>query len=295
MEQQNGNQTTPAEEHLAQPLPGAALREARERLNLSIADAAAQTKLAPRQIEALEADDYQKLPEIAFVRGFVRSYAKILGLDAQPLLAALPQPGRNEEVAVPVEAPLPDARSQHTQNLIWLGAALFLSVVVVAVAVWNITAPPSAEEAKVAGIETLPVETAVSLPAAVEVLAASAIGESAVIAASQVAAASAVLPLSSVAAVAQTPSGASAPVAATLATLRLSFGQGSWTEVRDGSGKLLSSQHNQAGSELVLQGQGPFVLVIGHANAVRLTYKGKAIDLAPYTNGASEVARLRLE
>ena len=54
------------------------LREARERLGLSVADVAAQIKFAPRQIEALEADDFKHLPEAAFLRGFVRSYAKIL-------------------------------------------------------------------------------------------------------------------------------------------------------------------------------------------------------------------------
>src|ERR1039458_7621063 len=69
---------------------GRMLREARERFGLSVADVAAQIKFAPRQIEALEADDFKHLPEAAFLRGFVRSYAKILHLDAQTLLAAHP-------------------------------------------------------------------------------------------------------------------------------------------------------------------------------------------------------------
>ena len=55
---------------------GRMLREAREHLGLSVADVAAQIKFAPRQIEALEADDFKHLPEAAFLRGFVRSYAK---------------------------------------------------------------------------------------------------------------------------------------------------------------------------------------------------------------------------
>src|SRR3970040_2387988 len=70
---------------------GAVLRDAREHLGLSVADVANQIKFAPRQIEAIEADDYQHLPEAAFLRGLIRSYAKILQLDAQALLAALPQ------------------------------------------------------------------------------------------------------------------------------------------------------------------------------------------------------------
>jgi cytoskeleton protein RodZ len=62
---------------------GNILREAREKLGLSVADVAGQIKFAPRQIEALEAEDFKRLPEAAFLRGFVRSYAKILHLDAE--------------------------------------------------------------------------------------------------------------------------------------------------------------------------------------------------------------------
>ena len=75
----------------AQPFSvGATLREARTRLGLNVADVANHIKFAPRQIEALEEDNFAHLPEMAFVRGFVRSYAKLLQLDPAPLLAALP-------------------------------------------------------------------------------------------------------------------------------------------------------------------------------------------------------------
>jgi cytoskeleton protein RodZ len=99
---------------------GNTLREARERLGLSVADVAHQIKLAPRQIEALEADDFQRLPEMPFVRGFVRGYAKILHLDDQPLLASLPQASPNSAPLIPdsVEVPFPSAHSPQRQNLI---------------------------------------------------------------------------------------------------------------------------------------------------------------------------------
>lgn len=165
-------------------LPGHALREARERLGLSVADVANQTKLAPRQIEALEADDFQHLPEMAFVRGFLRSYAKVLQLDVQPLLAALPQSKTVQEQNVPasVEVPFPSAHSPQRQNLIWLGAALLLSVVVVAFAVWHFTTPQPAKT------EVAQVETPVFLPAQMEVVGASPVPEARTMAASSVAA-----------------------------------------------------------------------------------------------------------
>ncbi|MDR2220978.1 MAG: helix-turn-helix domain-containing protein [Methylobacillus sp.] len=74
---------------------GAALREAREQQNLDIKDVSTAIRFSPQQIEALEAGDFAKLPEMVFVRGFVRNYAKLLRIDAEPLLAALPKVGHD--------------------------------------------------------------------------------------------------------------------------------------------------------------------------------------------------------
>ena len=66
--------------------PGAKLATARTALGWSIDEVASQLKLAKRQIVAIEADDYASLPEPAVIRGFIRAYAKLLKLDAAPLL-----------------------------------------------------------------------------------------------------------------------------------------------------------------------------------------------------------------
>jgi len=112
---------------------GRMLREAREHLGLSVADVAAQIKFAPRQIEALEADDFKHLPEAAFLRGFVRSYAKILRLDAETLLASIPQTKMAAAELIPASVGVlfPNAHSLRQQNMIWLGAASLLAVIVV--------------------------------------------------------------------------------------------------------------------------------------------------------------------
>lgn len=78
---------------------GAALRSAREARGESVRDAAHALKLSPRQIEAIELERFDQLPGPAFVRGFVRNYARYLGIDAEPLVAGLrrdapPQPVR---------------------------------------------------------------------------------------------------------------------------------------------------------------------------------------------------------
>ncbi|HEU0219712.1 MAG TPA: RodZ domain-containing protein [Gallionella sp.] len=282
---------------------GKTLREARERLGMSVADVANQIKLAPRQIEALEAEDFRHLPEMPFVRGFVRGYAKLLQLDAQPLLASLPQASADLVQLTPasVEAPFPSAHSPQRQNLMWLGAALLLSVLVVAFAVWHFTAPPAKPEAA-------QVETPVSKPDKMQIIQASSVAEAGAIARPATKAArSAAEATPSPVPVAKTPVPPVAPqtppakpavqpdVPLQAATLRLTFDEDSWTEIRGKDDKILLSQVNPRGSELRLKGQGPYSLVIGHAASARLYFRGKQVDLTPYINSSSEVARLTLE
>ncbi len=68
---------------------GDALRSARERRNLSIDEVARETRISPRFLEALEAEQFDELPAPVYVRGFLRSYASFLKLEPQPLLDRL--------------------------------------------------------------------------------------------------------------------------------------------------------------------------------------------------------------
>lgn len=109
---------------------GKMLREAREQQELSIADVAGRIKFAPRQVEALEADDFARLPELAFVRGFVRSYARLLHLDDVALLKVLPQSSQQSEFKMNSEEVLfPTAQSARRINVVWLSGALGLAVI----------------------------------------------------------------------------------------------------------------------------------------------------------------------
>jgi cytoskeleton protein RodZ len=93
---------------------GASLRSAREARGESVLDAAHALKLAPRQIEAIELERFDQLPGPAFVRGFVRNYARYLGIDAEPLLAGL----RRDAPPQPVRlAPVTNATGAMPQGL----------------------------------------------------------------------------------------------------------------------------------------------------------------------------------
>jgi cytoskeleton protein RodZ len=123
---------------------GQMLTEAREARGLSVPEVAAQLRLSVRQVEALEADDYDKLPGITFLRGFVRNYAKLLQVDPAPLLAACPSA---QPEAPPIAAPSRDIEfgavnaSRQLLGPLPGASARFLSKYVVAAVVVVVVAP----------------------------------------------------------------------------------------------------------------------------------------------------------
>jgi len=68
--------------------PGRRLQQARLSRNLELSRVAAQLHLSVQAITALERDDYSKLPDAVFVRGYITNYARLLGLPAEQLTAA---------------------------------------------------------------------------------------------------------------------------------------------------------------------------------------------------------------
>jgi hypothetical protein len=65
---------------------GEVLGRARARRGLDIEAVAAQTKIRPKYLRALEAEDWEELPSTAYAKGFLRTYARLLGLDADALV-----------------------------------------------------------------------------------------------------------------------------------------------------------------------------------------------------------------
>src|SRR5690242_10588039 len=76
----------------APPTPlqlGQVLATERERQGLSRVDIAQRLHMSAWQVEALENGDYSRLPTGTFLRGFVRNYARTLGIDAGRALESL--------------------------------------------------------------------------------------------------------------------------------------------------------------------------------------------------------------
>lgn len=258
-------------------LPGRRLREAREGRNLSLADAAHALKFSPRQIEALETDDYQGLQGATFVRGFVRSYARFLKLEPEPLLAMLDagSPLQPAEVRPPDDTgaamPLPGERRLSA----WVAGAIVLVVIAASLVAWHLVSP----------------ESAPSLPREFEFLK------------TEPPAAQPVVPPSVVRIEPAAPAdgGGAAPVAPPAATvlppdvrqLVLTFSDKSWVEIKDASQRVVLSGEFPGGDRQVANGKPPFQIWVGRASVVRIMDGEREIDLKPHAR--DEVARLTVD
>lgn len=91
---------------------GNVLKAAREAQGLSIHEVCSQLRLGLKQIQAIEQDDFDKLPQPSIVRGFIRNYARLLNIDVNPILEAYQR-------IVPNKAPLPlSVRSNASRSVI---------------------------------------------------------------------------------------------------------------------------------------------------------------------------------
>lgn len=285
---------------------GDTLRRAREARGETVTDVGYALKLTARQIEAMESDRFDLLPGRAFARGFLRNYARYLGLDPAALLADLDRSAAAPAVEL---SPLSNADgvmpSGVSSRRVQGPAAAVAGVLLLALVVgwffdWfqmpeddasGLDAPliepdesmllpaPSVPEPDAA---EAPVEPAPSSPA---------FDDAAVPSSSDPAAA----PAAPAAPSASDPAGQSEALSPERGAGQLVFryeGE-SWVEIRDASGKIIYSGTNAPGTSRTVQGQPPFALVVGNAPEVSLEYQGKPLDLAPHTRVG--VARLTVE
>ena len=269
---------------------GARLARQRQSAGLSVSDIAATLRLHPNQVRAIEDEDLARLPAVAYVRGFIRSYARMLNIDAEPLLADL-----NAKLAPPQESVIDGMAADHSaahaagrERMFpqWaIGIAVLILVALGFIgwqATWAPSAPPVAPE----------VVAAPAAPPAAAPLAGAAAPETPAPAAatSETAASTAVVePVPAPAGVAEPTVASSVTASGAAPTVLLRFTGASWAEVTDRGGKILLSQLSSAGAEHALDGELPLTVVIGDANFASVEVRGAAFNLQPFTR--NNVAR----
>lgn len=295
---------------------GRRLAEAREARQWSQEKVAEKLKLSAYQVAAIEAETPERLPAPVFLRGFLRNYAQLLGLDPETVL--LPDP---EAVAPSSRVTAPSAGVRFSvgsmQRWLLLGPVvigLFL-VLMVSLYLWlssdngvEVAEPPvlppvAKEGGPVAPVTpvtpvTPPVAAAVTPP---EAILPEKIAPTPPVAVPQTPPAAPV-PAVAPAAAPVKPVPPAAPVAPVAPVAPAASGAGklqflaqtdAWIEVRDQAGQRLIAREVKAGEPVEVKGQPPFKLVVGNAAQVSLRYNGHPIDLSPYIG--EKVARLNLE
>jgi cytoskeleton protein RodZ len=89
------------------------------------------------------------------------------------------------------------------------------------------------------------------------------------------------------------PSPSRAIVSVDNGLLGLTFSERSWVQVVDATGKAVLDRTFNAGESQEVAGRAPFTVVIGNAQATRIAFNGKEVDLAPHTRAS--VARLTVK
>ena len=288
-------------------LIGVTLRDAREAQKLSVEEVALRLRLSEKQINALEADDFSIFGSAIFVRGFIKSYARFLTIDPQPLLDAhlgmypqeQPQFITYKNVGV---VKLVDGGVSKLTALIFgvlLIAALFVWV---AYKIWayqsntntadrplptvsmeqNVTPEPLPEAASPeASAKTETTVTEIALPKVTETVG--------LVTKPELKATLDKPTEQTISAAAVKPEPVKSEPAKTSAVtngfvrVKLLLTGSSWIGVQDKNGKTVFSKLAKAGTEEYVDGLPPLKFHIGNASATQVIFNGETIDLTPST------------
>lgn len=299
--------------------PGGLIREARQAQHLSVDDLAALTKLARPTVEALERDDFAALLEPVYARGYYRKCAKVLGLDEKLLVDAYSSRVVPKSPLPPAKLRLASGEDLGSGNRIPVAMAIVvaLGAIIFCAFLWLVrgtttqlpqSLPPSISGATQnnapaaatvtpppAATATLPAEATTPAQAAPEPVTPATGADAAALSTAPATASAASAPQPSVAASATSPAVAPAAPAAIVGTgpLQIGVSADSWISIKDSTGKSLLRGLVKAGQRVAVDGQPPFDLAIGNAPAVKLQYRGQAVDLTPFIRDNS-TARVRI-
>ena len=237
--------------------PGEYLRQIRVSKSRDLAEVSNDLKMPIKTLEALEQDDYKALPEATFIKGYYRSYAKYLKVDATAIIQRFDEIYETDTGLLPNHAldnspikimgKLPGSNSDRNRKwlkrLLMVLLAIFVIWLVVAM-IQKFSSKNSAESTEAEQANAVQVLTLDN-------------GK------------------------------AQANVAATGDEMVLEFHRPTSVHIVDSTNKVLAT--GRQASTLKLQGQSPFQIRLDDAPAVTLSLNNESISLSPYTvNGKAE-------
>jgi len=290
---------------------GDRLAKAREQQQRTVESVASDLHLRREVVCAIENGDEAQLPALTFVRGYIKTYARLLGLDAAALVAQLP--------AADVHSPEPLKYTGMRRAGVSLPAGKWFiwTLVLIALVFLVVYGAPVLERLWTISTDSNEVSPDVQLPQAEP----TGNNESALLALPETPLL--VEPETPSLVEPETPPPAEQDMAETLepdsaeqappeqaaaekpvepetvmqdtagpALIQMRFSEDSWVEMESHGRKLVVGTQ-YAGSERTVRAEPPIQILLGNAPGVELVYRGKVVNITPYQRG--KVARLILE
>ncbi|QYJ88815.1 RodZ domain-containing protein [Shewanella halotolerans] len=297
------------------------LKAARESRQMTLASVAEQLNLRPSIVQDLEADNYDNIASATYVKGYVKNYARILGLEMAKVDAYL------AESFPVVSAPTMQSFSRKTtrqarDGRLMLVTYLIIFVLLALLVLWWVQksamvadldlSKPSVEET--AELSTLAASSEPMLaqdPQAgtgIEMPREQAAPDQAVTDQTMAEQSTSAQPTGEQAENLASEAGSTAETGVALevtnpnsqadeplksaddAVLALSLSGDCWIKVTDADGKVLVNGLKLAGKEMNVFGQAPFKVILGAPQSLTMRLNGEQVDLAKYPSG--RVARL---
>jgi cytoskeleton protein RodZ len=250
------DQQTGSEEPAAEPATlGQALKNARTARGLTLEQVSSETRIEVAHLQALEQDLLGRIGPTVFVKGYLRQYGQLLGLDYRHLLDLYYRQAERQEIVFQPNRPI--KLRDERQIAVWVLAAIALAALVVLLIIWWLNdasrrpAPASAARVTTEEVERLRSWRTVSPALEGEV---------------------APVDRALVADAARGGGGESFPEP--VVRVDIVFEQDCWTEITDARGERLFFGLGRPGTSSVVVGEAPIVVLLGNADGVHLTVDG---------------------
>ncbi|HCG5489060.1 cytoskeleton protein RodZ [Vibrio parahaemolyticus] len=298
---------------------GTLLKNKRESLGMTQKQVADRLRLRVSVIEDIENNRFESQQVATFTRGYLRSYAKFVGLDEKVVLVALEQTADVKPKEQEIEMQSFSRKTKHEKHnsrimlLTWVIAIVIIGIsaawwwqnqqensLAQVVAEANVeTNQPSADE--IADIDLMteeeliastPAELAASNNTASESSINAAQTDEVVPAETEESTTEATQEPVAVIEAAEEVQEASPVVPEGMTLLTMKFKADCWIQVKDTNGKTLVSGTQKPGQDVELTGKAPFKVILGAPEGVTMTFASEPVDLSGYTSG--KVARFTL-
>ncbi|WP_243976089.1 cytoskeleton protein RodZ [Vibrio natriegens] len=298
---------------------GTLLKNKRESLGMTQKQVADRLRLRVSVIEDIENNRFESQQVATFTRGYLRSYAKVVGLDEKVVLTALEQTADIQPKDQEIEMQSFSRKTKHEKHnsrIMFLTWVIAIVITGISAAWWwqnqqdnsltqvvtdsSVEGPePSAQE--LADIDQMSADELIaSAPADITVSAEQPVAEDEALSSAE---ATDLLPSDQLAstdieepvAVIEEAEVVEEPaiiVPEGMSLLTMTFKADCWIQVKDTNGKTLVSGTHKPGQDVELTGKAPFKVILGAPEGVTMTFASEPVDLSGYTSG--KVARFTL-